>query len=63
MSESLRNLSTIEYGASPKEIRSNDSTSIGIYGTGGLVGSATKPLFCDRKIRISQKRKIRITQG
>jgi type I restriction enzyme, S subunit len=55
MSESLRNLSTIEYGASPKEIRSNDSTSIGIYGTGGLVGSATKPLFHGPLVVVARK--------
>ena len=55
MSESLRNLSTIEYGASPKEIRSNDYTSIGIYGTGGLVGSATKPLFHGPLVVVARK--------
>jgi len=55
MSESLRNLSTIEYGASPKEIRSNDSTAIGIYGTGGLVGSAIKPLFHGPLVVVARK--------
>ena len=45
MSETLRELSIIEYGASPKEIRSQDYTPIGIYGTGGLLGFSTKALF------------------
>ena len=55
MHESLKNLSTIEYGASPKEIRSNDYTSIGIYGTGGLVGSATKSLFHGPLVVVARK--------
>ena len=55
MSESLRNLSTIEYGASPKEIRASDYTDIGIYGTGGLVGSATKPLFHGPLVVVAKK--------
>ncbi len=55
MSESLKKLSTIEYGASPKKIRSNDYTSIGIYGTGGLVGSATKPLFHGPLVVVARK--------
>ncbi len=55
MNESLKDLSTIEYGASPKEIRSNDYTSIGIYGTGGLVGSATKSLFHGPLVVVARK--------
>jgi type I restriction enzyme S subunit len=55
MSETLRNLSTIEYGASPKVIRANDSTPIGIYGTGGLVGSATKALFHGPLVVVARK--------
>lgn len=55
MSETLRNLSTIEYGASPKEIRSIDYTPIGIYGTGGLVGSAIKALFHGPLVVVARK--------
>lgn len=55
MSETLRNLSTIEYGASPKEIRSVDYTPIGIFGTGGFVGSATKALFHGPLVVVARK--------
>jgi len=55
MSESLRNLSTIEYGASPKEIRSQDYTPISIYGTGGLVGFSNKVLFYGPLVVVARK--------
>ena len=55
MSEALRKLSSIEYGASPKEIRANDFTPIGIYGTGGFVGYSEKALFRGPLIVIARK--------
>jgi type I restriction enzyme S subunit len=55
MSKSLRNLSIIEYGASPKEIRSQDYTPIGIYGTGGLVGFSQQVLFKGPLVVVARK--------
>lgn len=55
MRESLRDLANIEYGASPKEIRSNDTTNIGIFGTGGCVGYSTKPLFKGPLVVVARK--------
>lgn len=55
MNSSLRELSDIEYGASPKEIRADDKTSIGIYGTGGLLGHATKSLFNGPLVVVARK--------
>ena len=55
MSESLRTLSDIEYGASPKEIRAKDYTPIGIYGTGGLVGYSVKALFNKPLVVVARK--------
>ena len=55
MNSSLRELSDIEYGASPKEIRADDKTSIGIYGTGGFLGHATKSLFNGPLVVVARK--------
>ena len=55
MSSSLRELSDIEYGASPKEIRANDRTQFGIYGTSGFLGYATKPLFNGPLVVVARK--------
>lgn len=45
MSDSLRDLANIEYGASPKEIRVEYGTPFKIYGSGGLVGYSKVALF------------------
>ena len=55
MSSSLRELSDIEYGASPKDIRANDRTSFNIYGTSGFLGYATQPLFKGPLIVVARK--------
>lgn len=55
MSSSLRELSDIEYGASPKEIRADDKTSIGIYGTSGFLGHATRSLFNGPLVVVARK--------
>lgn len=55
MSESLRVLSSIEYGASPKEIRVQDYTPIEIYGTGGKVGYAAASLFNGPLVIVARK--------
>lgn len=55
MSESLRQLSDIEYGSSPREIRAQDYTPIGIYGTGGQVGHAEKALFSGPLVVVARK--------
>ena len=55
MNSSLRELSDIEYGASPKEIRANDRTPIGIYGTGGFLGHATRSLFNGPLVVVARK--------
>lgn len=55
MNSSLRELSDIEYGASPKEIRADDKTSIGIYGTSGFLGYATKSLFNGPLVVVARK--------
>jgi len=55
MSESLRTLAQVEYGASPREIRADDFTSIGIYGTGGHLGYATRPLFKGPLVVVARK--------
>jgi type I restriction enzyme S subunit len=55
MSDSLRSLSNIEYGASPKEIRAEDYTPTGIYGTGGLVGYSKKVLFSGPLVVVARK--------
>lgn len=55
MNSSLRELSDIEYGASPKEIRAGDKTSIGIYGTSGFLGHATRSLFNGPLVVVARK--------
>jgi type I restriction enzyme, S subunit len=55
MNSSLRELSDIEYGASPKEIRADDKTSIGIYGTSGFLGHATRSLFNGPLVVVARK--------
>jgi len=55
MSSSLRELSDIEYGASPKEIRADDKTSIGIYGTSGFLGHASRSLFNGPLVVVARK--------
>lgn len=55
MNSSLRDLSDIEYGASPKEIRASDRTQIGIYGTSGFLGHANKSLFRGPLVVVARK--------
>jgi len=55
MSESLRELAIVEYGASPKEIRVQDATGIKIFGTGGFVGYSRMPLFEEPLIVVARK--------
>ncbi len=55
MYKALRELCVIEYGASPKAIRSEDITNIGIYGTGGLVGYSKQPLFSGQIVVVARK--------
>lgn len=55
MNSSLRELSDIEYGASPKEIRADDKTSISLYGTSGFLGFATKSLFTGPLVVVARK--------
>lgn len=55
MSESLRELAIVEYGASPKEIRVKNETQIKIFGTGGLVGYSRIPLFEEPLIVVARK--------
>ena len=55
MSESLRELAIVEYGASPKEIRVENETPINIFGTGGLVGYSRIPLFEEPLIVVARK--------
>jgi len=55
MSESLRELATVEYGSSPKEIRVENETAIKIFGTGGLVGYSRVPLFQQPLIVVARK--------
>lgn len=55
MNSSLRELSDIEYGASPKEIRADDKTPVSIYGTSGFLGYATKPLFDGPLVVVARK--------
>ena len=55
MSESLRELAVVEYGASPKEIRVENETAIKIFGTGGLVGYSRTPLFEQPLVVVARK--------
>ncbi|NLD35236.1 MAG: restriction endonuclease subunit S [Desulfatiglans sp.] len=55
MSEPLRELANIEYGASPKEIRVGVKTEIKIFGTGGLMGYSCKPLFEQPLVVVARK--------
>lgn len=55
MNSSLRELSDIEYGASPKEIRADDKTPVSIYGTSGFLGYATKSLFNGPLVVVARK--------
>jgi type I restriction enzyme, S subunit len=55
MSNSLRLLADIEYGASPRDIRAKDVTSIPIFGTGGIQGYAIKPLFKGPLVVVARK--------
>ena len=51
----VKDLCRIEYGASPKQIRSDDNTGICIYGTGGFVGYSKEPLFKEPLIVVARK--------
>ncbi len=55
MSNSLRELAVIEYGASPKEIRVDYISAFKIFGTGGLVGYAKEFLFQGPLIIVARK--------
>ena len=55
MSESLRKLAIVEYGASPKGIRADHTTHFKIYGTGGCVGYAKEFLFEGPLIVVARK--------
>jgi type I restriction enzyme, S subunit len=55
MSESLRELANVEYGASPKEIRAESQTPYKIFGTGGFVGYSVLPLFEEPIVVVARK--------
>jgi type I restriction enzyme S subunit len=52
---SLKEVSAIEYGASPKSITSNDITNIPIFGSSGNLGYATQSLFNAPLIVVARK--------
>jgi type I restriction enzyme S subunit len=55
MNKTLKTIAYIEYGASPKEIRTEETTPIPIYGTGGVQGYAIKPLFKGPLVVVARK--------
>ncbi len=55
MTKTVKDLCRLEYGASPKQIRSDDNTGICIYGTGGFVGYSKEPLFNEPLIVVARK--------
>ena len=55
MNSSLRELSDIKYGASPKDIRADDRTPVNIYGTSGFLGYATQSLFKGPLVVVARK--------
>jgi len=52
--QQLRSLAIVEYGKSPNDIRCHDSV-FPIYGTGGKLGCATKPLFDGPLVVVARK--------
>ena len=50
----LGELVTIKYGKNQKKVQSEDGT-IPIYGTGGLMGFATDPLYSKASVLIGRK--------
>lgn len=55
MNNLLQDLAVVEYGASPRDIKSDFRTDYAIYGTGGKVGYSKLPLFNGPVIVIARK--------
>lgn len=54
MRRSLRELADVHYGASPNSVRTDDSP-FPIFGSGGLVGCASRPLFDGPLVVVARK--------
>lgn len=55
MFKAISDFCTVEYGAGPNKVRSDDNSGIEIYGTGGKVGFSKEALFNEPLVVVARK--------